>query len=129
MRQSPGRPGGKRLMRTATMLTGAVGLTAGGLAAGGTPAVAGTNGQHIAPCAAKNSWVNIAGPNQSGHTKWLSNVYVTGGTCTQGPLVSRYWWKGWVTLSWRYASNSQYYASTSCYINPSQASNWSFCYS
>jgi hypothetical protein len=131
MEKSQDRPKGKRFMRTAAILTGMTGLAAGGLtAAGATPAFAGTNGQHVYPCATivpVNSWVDIYGENQNGRGTALRNVYVTHNQCTEGPLVNEYWWKGWVNLVWRVASTGESYASTSCYVPPNYYYNWVGC--
>jgi hypothetical protein len=90
---------------------------------------AGTNGQHVAPCAQSvrsNSWADLIGYNQSGTLVTLDNVYVTAGACTTGPLVTKYWWKHTVEILWFYGNGNQY-ATTYCNVPTSQSGNWTYC--
>jgi hypothetical protein len=60
----------------------------------------------------------------------VRNIWVGGGTCTTGPLVSRYWWKGDanVTATFRFADNGQVLTTPHCWVPRSQPSNYVYCW-
>jgi hypothetical protein len=118
----------RRMAMLAALLATVVALA--GLA--GVPAAyAGTNGQHVAPCAypfVANAWAWINGRNQNGQNVTVRNIWVNAGGCTTGPLVSRYWWKGWISVGFTNADNGNDIGVVPCYVPPSQSGNWVDCY-
>jgi hypothetical protein len=78
----------------------AAGMTALPIAtAGATPAMAGTNGQHIKVCdIGRFSSVSVNGSNQSSHQKYTSWRVPYPNTCW---IFTAYWFKHNVSVRWR----------------------------
>jgi hypothetical protein len=119
--------------RRAAILAASVMLGTATAVAVASPASAGTNGQHAAPCGwplPADMWANISGFNQNGVPVTVKNIWVSSGQCTKGPLVTKYWWLGdaYVTIKFRFANNGQPVSTYGCYIPKRQSGDYVDCY-
>lgn len=120
MKQALERPRGRRMLRTATVLTGLSGLAATGLAAAG-PASAGSNGQQVYFLDLSSSHVQICGYNQ-----YNSHLCTPWFPATPGAYyyMHNYWWVGRI---WIYGYNVSAQNSACRVPRSSPRSDWYPC--
>ena len=116
--------------RTLRIFLCAAGLLVGSLTQI-TPAVAGTNGQHIYYCsdATTPSETYTYGFNQNG--QWVPGEYVTVELIDDFAFQcvgdnARYWWVGQVTIYWYYDGGGN--NPTSCTVPKSQSGDYTYCW-